>query len=57
MLVKNFEDLEIWKEARRLTLRNLSIYPKDSKFSKDFGLAGPNATRSSFNHVEHRRRI
>ena len=37
MLVKNFEELEIWKEARRLTceIYDLSKVPK---FSKDFGL-------------------
>ena len=37
MHVKDFEDLEIWKEARRLTceIYNLSKTPK---FSKDFGL-------------------
>jgi four helix bundle protein len=37
MQVKNFEDLEIWKDARLLTL---GIYQltKDSKFSKDFAL-------------------
>jgi four helix bundle protein len=37
MVVKNFEELEIWKEARRLTC---AIYDlsKTPKFSKDFGL-------------------
>ena len=37
MLVKNFEELEIWKEARRLTC---AIYDlsKAPKFSKDFSL-------------------
>jgi hypothetical protein len=38
MLVKNFEDLEIWKEARRLT-REIYQLTKDSRFSKDFGLS------------------
>ena len=37
MFVKNFEDLEIWKEARRLT-QGIYQLTKDSKFSKDFGL-------------------
>ena len=37
MAVKQFEDLEIWKEARRLTQ---AIYQltKSDKFSRDFAL-------------------
>ncbi len=37
MQIKNFEDLEIWKDARHLTreIYNLSMAPK---FSKDFAL-------------------
>ena len=37
MLIKYYEDLEVWKEARRLTNR---VYQatQDTKFSKDFGL-------------------
>ena len=37
MAIQNFEDLEIWKEARGLTQ---AIYrlTRDSRFSKDFGL-------------------
>jgi four helix bundle protein len=37
MQIKTFEDLEIWKEARRLTAE---IYrqSQNPKFSKDFGL-------------------
>jgi four helix bundle protein len=37
MQIKNFEDLEIWKDARRLTqeIYNLSKAPR---FSKDFSL-------------------
>jgi len=37
MPVKNFEDLEIWKDARALTI---AIYQltRDPKFAKDFGL-------------------
>jgi four helix bundle protein len=38
MLVKNFEDLEIWKEARHLTQKIYQL-TKDAKFSKDFGLS------------------
>jgi four helix bundle protein len=38
MLVKNFEDLEIWKEARRLT-QGIYQLTKDAKFSKDFGFS------------------
>jgi four helix bundle protein len=37
MQVKNFEDLEIWKEARALT-RKIYQLTRDSKFSKDFVL-------------------
>jgi four helix bundle protein len=38
MLVKNFEDLEIWKEARRLA-REIYQLTRDPRFSKDFGLS------------------
>ncbi len=38
MLVKNFEELEIWKEARRIT-QEIYRLTGDSKFSKDFGLS------------------
>jgi four helix bundle protein len=37
MQVKNFEDFEIWKEARALT-REIYQLTRDSKFSKDFDL-------------------
>jgi four helix bundle protein len=37
MQVKNFEDLEIWKDARALT-RGIYQLTKDSKFAKDFAL-------------------
>jgi four helix bundle protein len=37
MQVKNFEDLEIWKDARALT-RGIYELTRDAKFSKDFGL-------------------
>jgi hypothetical protein len=37
MQVKNFEDLEIWKESRRLT-RDVYDLSKEPKLSKDFGL-------------------
>ena len=37
MQVKNFEDLEIWKDARALT-RAIYQLTSDSKFSKDLGL-------------------
>jgi four helix bundle protein len=37
MKVKNFEDFEIWKEARALT-REIYQLTSDSKFSKDFAL-------------------
>ena len=38
MRVKNFEDLEIWKEARRLTGEVYRL-TKDSTLSKDFDLS------------------
>ena len=38
MLVKNFEELEIWKEARSLT-QEIYRLTRDSKFSKDFGFS------------------
>jgi four helix bundle protein len=37
MQVKNFEDLESWKDARALT-RAIYQLTRDPKFSKDFGL-------------------
>jgi hypothetical protein len=37
MQIKNFEDLEIWKESRRLT-RDVYDLSKAPKFFKDFGL-------------------
>jgi four helix bundle protein len=37
MQIKNFEDLEIWGEARRLT-REIYNLSKTEKFSRDFGL-------------------
>jgi len=37
MQVKNFEDLEIWKDARLLTRRIYQL-TRDPKFSKDFAL-------------------
>jgi four helix bundle protein len=37
MAVKNFEDLEIWKDARALT-RAIYQLTRDPKFAKDFGL-------------------
>jgi four helix bundle protein len=37
MQVKNFEDLEIWKDARALT-RGIYQLTREPKFSKDFAL-------------------
>ena len=37
MQIRNFEDLEIWKDARALT-REIYQLTSDSKFSKDFAL-------------------
>ena len=37
MAVKYFEDLEVWKETRRLT-KEIYAATQDAKFSKDFGL-------------------
>ena len=37
MQIKNFENLEIWKDARHLT-REIYTFSKVSQFSKDYGL-------------------
>ena len=37
MPIKNFEELEIWKDSRALT-RGIYQLTRDPKFSKDFGL-------------------
>src|SRR5262250_957362 len=37
MTIKYFEDLEVWKEARRMT-REIYRLTQDGKFAKDFGL-------------------
>jgi four helix bundle protein len=39
MHVEHFEDLEIWKEARRLT-KDIYLLTSGPKFSKDFSLRG-----------------
>ncbi len=39
MAIKHFEDLEVWKEARRLTWQVYRL-TSNSRFSKDFGLRG-----------------
>ena len=39
MVVKPFEDLEVWKEARRLT-QEIYRLTKAEKFWKDFALSG-----------------
>jgi four helix bundle protein len=39
MHIEHFEDLEIWKEARRLT-KEIYRLTSGSKFSRDFGLRG-----------------
>jgi four helix bundle protein len=39
MAIQSFEDLEIWKEARRLTQAVYRL-TRDSRFAKDFGLTG-----------------
>lgn len=38
MTAKNFEDLDIWKQARRLTCEIYKI-TRSGEFSKDYGLA------------------
>jgi four helix bundle protein len=39
MTIKYFEDLEVWKEARRLTQQVYRL-TEDAKFFRDFGLRG-----------------
>ena len=56
MPVKDFEGLEIWKEARRLTCEIYDLSKTTNVFER-LWLTKSNATRSSFNYVEHRRRI
>jgi four helix bundle protein len=52
MHVKYFEDLEIWKEARRLTNKIYCLASRP-KFAKDFGLRGQiqNATISVMSNI------
>jgi hypothetical protein len=56
MPIKNFEDLEIWKDARVLTR---AIYQLDGRpeVAKDFGLRDQIRRAGRVDHVEHRRRI
>ena len=56
MIVKKFEDLEIWKDARRLTQRIYQL-TKRSKFLKRFRSARSNPAGRGVDHVEHCRRI
>ena len=56
MQVKNFEELEIWKEARRLTCEIYDL-SKATKVFERLWLTRSNATCSSFNYVKHRGRI
>ena len=39
MAVKQFEDLEVWKEARRLNSKQFIRLTKDERFAKDFASA------------------
>ena len=55
-MIKNFEDLEIWKESRRLT-QTIYQLSTDSRLAKDFGLTGPNSTGWDFPHVQYRRGV
>lgn len=49
--MKQFEDLEVWNEARRLT-REIYRLTKGERFSKDL-FAGSNSTGCRFDHVEY----
>ena len=55
MQVKNFEDLEIWKDARALT-KGIYQLTRDSRFSKDFALPDQ-IRRAAVSIIEHRRRV
>jgi four helix bundle protein len=52
MQVKHFEDLEIWKDARRLT-KEIYCLTSGSKFAKDFALRGQirSATISTMSNI------
>ena len=56
MKVKNFEDLEIWKDARLLTQEVYQL-TRDPTFSKDFALRDQMQSRSGFDYVKYRGRI
>jgi hypothetical protein len=56
MAVGKFEDLDVWKEARRLS-NELYAATRDAGFSKDFGLRGADPTRERIDHVQHCRGI
>ncbi len=56
MQVKKFEDLEIWKDARRVNTGNLSTN-KRFEILKRFRSAGSNPASSSLDHVKYCRRI
>ncbi len=52
MAIQNFEELEIWKEARRLT-NEIYRLTREPRFSKDFGLSSQiqRATTSIMSNV------
>lgn len=54
MRVENFEDLEIWKDARAFNTGNLSSDKRPEIF-KRFWIAGSNPASSSINNVKYRR--
>ena len=56
MAVKNFEDLNVWKQARQLT-QEVYRLTKTETFFQGFWSAGSNLTGSDLSHVKYRRRI
>ena len=56
MAVKRFEDLEVWKEARRLTHEIYQLTKKEN-FCKDFALCRQIHRATISINVEYRGRI
>ena len=56
MAVKRFEDLEVWKEARRLTYEIYQLTKREN-FCKDFALCGQIQRAAIFDYVQHCRRV
>jgi hypothetical protein len=56
MAVRNFEDLNVWKQARQLT-QEVYRLTKTEQFFKGFRSAGSDPTGSDLSHAKYCRRI